>query len=179
LPVLGLALLMLAARECRDLVLARNFRAVVPGAVYRGAELRPGPLRRVVERHGIRTVLCLVDPERSEHRVTESLGARWIWAPLDQDSASDTFDALERIAALLAEPANQPVFFHCKRGIYRSNLVQAVYRMKHCGWTLREATEELRAAGYSPERSGGDNSCAELLARYHAERCRPDAVDGP
>jgi protein tyrosine phosphatase (PTP) superfamily phosphohydrolase (DUF442 family) len=164
------ALVGAAAWPFRDHVLMKNFRIVEPGGVYRGAEQKPGPLRRIIERHEIRTIVCLVDPEPNERAVAKSLGVEWLWVPLGDSSADVTFDRLEELADILAAPTKRPVFFHCRRGVYRSNLGQAVYRMKRCGWTLEQALDELHKSGYDPEESGGDQSCAVLLARYERER---------
>src|SRR5262249_15874280 len=46
-------------------------------------------------------------------------------------------------AAVLADPKNQPVYFHCHHGINRASMVQMAYRTKYCGWTLRQATDEI------------------------------------
>ncbi|MBI3462916.1 MAG: dual specificity protein phosphatase family protein [Planctomycetes bacterium] len=154
----------------RDQVWAQNLREVEPGLVYRGAEQKLGPLRRIVRRYRIRTVLCLAEPEHEQQAVAESLGVQWLCVPLTSTSATLTFDRLERAAGIMADRAKQPVFFHCKRGVYRSHLAQAVYRMKYCGWTLDQAVNELRAIGYAPEAGGGDNCSAELLQRYYRER---------
>ena len=169
------ALVGVASWPLRDHVLVKNFHVVEPGGVYRGAEQKPGPLRRIIEQHGIRTIVCLVDPEPNEQAVAKSLGVEWTWVPLGDSSADITFDRLEELADILADPANRPVFFHCRRGVYRSNLGQAVYRMKQCGWTLAQTLNELRGSGYDPEESGGDQSCAEFLARYERERIRDRA----
>ena len=115
-------------------------------------------------------MLCLAEPEWDERAAAESMGVRWMYVPLLGTSAAATFDDLERAAGILADPANRPVFFHCKRGVYRSNMGQAVYRMRSCGWDVRQALDELRTTGYAPELSGGDKSCAEFMARYYRER---------
>ncbi len=155
-------------------VLVQNLRVVEAGQIFRGAEQKPWPLGRLIRRHSIRTVLCLVEPEPNERAVTESLGAIWMVAPLTSESATTTFDELERAASIIAEPNNRPIMFHCKRGVYRSNLVQGVFRLQRCGWSLDETIAELRQCGFDPEASGGDASCAELLARYVRERQGPD-----
>src|SRR5262249_38546989 len=130
----------------------------------------PRPLEHIIDYYQIRTVLCLTDPEPRERSIAESLGASWLCLSLSSSSAPQMFDQLESAARILADPARRPIFFHCKRGIYRSNLVQAVYRMKECGWTLERTLDELRRQGYAPETSGADRGCAELFTRYYQER---------
>ncbi len=173
----GVALLLpvLAAASwpLKGYVWLRNFHVVEPGLVYRGGEQKTGPLRRLIEQNSIRTVLCLAGPGPGEETVAESMGVRLLSIMLNDESADVTFDAIERAAGVLADPASRPVFFHCKRGIYRSNLVQAVYRMKHCGWNLERSIDELRSIGFDPQESGGDHCCSELLERYWRERVNP------
>jgi protein tyrosine/serine phosphatase len=154
----------------KDHVWPNNFRTVEGGAIYRGGEQRVWPLKRLIRRHRLRTIVCLADPPPGEQAVADSLGVRWFYVPINDSAAAATFDRLEKIAGIVADSANQPVFFHCNRGVYRSNLAQAVYRMKSCGWPLQRAIDELEAAGFDPAARGGDSSCGELLARYQRER---------
>jgi protein tyrosine phosphatase (PTP) superfamily phosphohydrolase (DUF442 family) len=154
----------------RDHWQVQNFYAVELGAIYRGAEQKAGPLRRIIREYGIRTIVCLVDPEPDERLVAESQGVRWVWMPLCDSSLAATFDTLEKFADVVADPRNQPVFYHCRRGVYRSNLAQAVYRIKCCGWTLDETLAELRSVGFNPEDRGGDNCCVDALQKYYHER---------
>jgi protein tyrosine phosphatase (PTP) superfamily phosphohydrolase (DUF442 family) len=154
----------------RDHWEVQNFYTVEPGAIYRGAEQKPGPLLRIIRDYGIRTIVCLVDPEPSERQVAESQGVRWIWLPLADSSLASTFDTLEKFTEVVADPVNQPVFYHCRRGVYRSNLAQAVYRIRCCGWTVDETLAELRSVGFDPEERGGDSCCVEVLRKYFDER---------
>lgn len=171
---LMLPVLAAASWPLKDYVWLRNFHVVEPGLVYRGGEQKPGPLRRLIEQNSIRTVLCLAGPGPGEEEVTESMGVRLLAIPLNDESAAVTFDTIEQAAGVLADPASRPVFFHCKRGVYRSNLVQAVYRMKHRGWNLEQTIDELRTMGFDPQASGGDHCCSELLERYWRERVKAD-----
>jgi hypothetical protein len=154
----GLAL-GLAALACQqvwrhghDYVFADRFAEVEPGKVYRGAWQQPWPMRRLVRDHKIKTVLALAHPPGHplvvrEQALARELGLRWIHVPIvDQRSIGDKqtiSDRLEEAADILADPRNQPVYFHCHHGINRASMVQIAYRTKHCGWTLKEATDEI------------------------------------
>jgi protein tyrosine/serine phosphatase len=46
--------------------------------------------------------------------------------------------------ALLQDPANTPVFIHCRRGADRVGVVVACYRMVHDGWSNRLALDEAK-----------------------------------
>jgi protein tyrosine phosphatase (PTP) superfamily phosphohydrolase (DUF442 family) len=154
----------------RDYWQLQNFHVIEAGAIYRGAEQKPGPLRRMIREYGIRTIICLVDADPDEQAVAKSCGVRWIWLPIGESALELTFDTLEECARVVSDSRNQPVFYHCKRGVYRSNLAQAVYRMKYCGWTIDESLAELRSVGFDPAESGGDNCCADVLRKYYDER---------
>ena len=66
-------------------------------------------------------------------------------------------DAIERAAAELADPKNQPVYFHCHHGINRASLVQMAYRMLYCGWDLDQALAEIKTTvGLVPVHHGVD-----------------------
>ena len=75
------------------------------------------------------------------------LDSRWVHIPIVDhrvDGVMQTVvDQLDRAAAVLADPANQPVYFHCHHGINRASMVQMAYRTKYCGWTLEQATDEI------------------------------------
>jgi protein tyrosine phosphatase (PTP) superfamily phosphohydrolase (DUF442 family) len=139
-------------RHGHDYLFAERFAEVVPGKIYRGAWQRPWPMRRIVERHKIKTVLALAHPAYhplalQEQQMARELGYRWVHIPIvDQRGLDDKeviSDLLEQAAAVLADPANQPVYFHCHHGINRASMVQIAYRTKYCGWTLEQATAEI------------------------------------
>ena len=53
------------------------------------------------------------------------------------------YDLIEEAAAKVADPANQPVYFHCHHGINRASMVHMAYRMLYCGYTIDEAEAEV------------------------------------
>jgi hypothetical protein len=139
-------------RHGRDYVFADQFAVVEPGKIYRGAWQQPWPMRRVVSQYKIKTVLALAHPPDHplalrEKAMASDLGYRWVHIPIVDQRANGSkesiSDQLERAAAVLADPNNQPVYFHCHHGINRASMVQMAYRTKYCGWTLEEATDEI------------------------------------
>ncbi|SIN79732.1 Tyrosine phosphatase family protein [Singulisphaera sp. GP187] len=139
-------------RHGHDYVFADQFAVVEPGKLYRGAWQQPWPMRRVVTNYKVKTVLALAHPPTHplairEKQMAEELGYRWVHIPIvDQRGLGDwrvISDLLEEAAAVLADPKNQPVYFHCHHGINRTSMVQIAYRTKYCGWTLEQATEEI------------------------------------
>lgn len=141
-----------AWRHGRDYVFADRFAEVVPGKIYRGAWQKPWPMRRIVHDYKIKTVLALAHPDdhplvASEQKLASELGFRWVHVPIvDERGLGDYHvinEKLEEAAALLADPGNYPIYFHCHHGINRASMVQIAYRTKYCGWTLEQATEEI------------------------------------
>jgi rhodanese-related sulfurtransferase len=169
-----------AWRHGHDYIFAEEFRVVEPGKIYRGAWQREWPMRRIVRDRKIKTILALAhnpgDPLAiSEEKLARDLGVRWIHAPIVEewvDGRQQTVgDAIERAAGELADPKNQPVYFHCHHGVNRASLVQMAYRMLYCGWDLDQATEEIKnTVGLIPVRHGVDY---RYMAQFYNERVLP------
>ena len=99
-----------------------------------------------------RPIVALAHPPdhalpRQEQALAEELGVRWVHVPIvDLRGINDRraiSDQLEAAAAVVADPKNQPVYFHCHHGINRASMVQMAYRMLYCGWTLEQASDEI------------------------------------
>ena len=139
-------------RHGHDYVFADRFATVEPGRIYRGAWQKVWPMRRMVRDHNIKTVVALAhQPDHylpiQEQALAQELGIRWLHIPIvdirgsgEQQTVSDQ---LEAAAAAIADPKNQPVYFHCHHGINRASMVQMAYRMLYCDWTLDQASDEI------------------------------------
>lgn len=178
---IGLALALLAAGlvawHWNDLF-EKKVRVVVAGRLIRGAWQRPWPLRRVIEREKIRTIVTLTAINRDDpkyvmqDRVVRETGVDWIIVPMRGSTA--TLDQLAEAADLLADPSRQPVFFHCVGGHHRTGLTQAAYRIRHEGWTAEQAWNELAALPWTdPVRDADDR---QLIERFAARERRRQAV---
>jgi len=150
----GLALLAgeQAWRHGSDFVFAQRFTVVEPGKLYRGAWQKPWPMRRIVRDYKIKTVLALAHPSEhplsvEERALAKELGFRWVHVPIVDERGTQDYrvinQKLEEAAAVLADPKNYPVYFHCHHGINRASMAQMAYRMKYCGWSLDQATDEI------------------------------------
>ena len=182
--LIGAALLAILCeqgwRHGHDYVFAEKFRVVEPGKLYRGAWQRDWPMRRIVREHKIKTIVALAHPADdplaiSEEKLARDLGIRWIHAPIVEewvDGRQQTVgDAIERAAAELADPKNQPVYFHCHHGINRASLVQMAYRMIYCDWTLDQSLEEIKTTvGLVPVHHGVD---FHYMTEFYNERVLP------
>ena len=59
------------------------------------------------------------------------------------------FTQVDEALALINDPANQPVFVHCKHGEDRTGTVIACYRMTHDNWDDEQAITEAKKFGMS------------------------------
>ena len=154
--VLVLGLIILAVeqtwRHGHDYIFADRFAEVEPGRIYRGAWQKTWPMRRVVRDYHIKTIVALAHPidhplPQQEQALAKELNVKWVHVPIvDLRGINDRgaiSDQLEAAAAVVADPKNQPVYFHCHHGINRASMVQMAYRMLYCGWTLEKASDEI------------------------------------
>lgn len=96
---------------------------------------------------GIRTVIDLRTTE-SEQQQVEAAGMKAIAIPIAM-SRDGLRKKVDRAVALMADPANQPVFIHCRHGQDRTGIVVAAYRMKMEGWSLADAEAEMQSFGFN------------------------------
>ena len=117
---------------------------VAPG-IFRGAQPEPEGYA-TLKGMGIRTVINL-RARHDERKAVEAAGMRYVQVPMSFLRKADP--ALVRKAlSVITDPANQPVFFHCSRGVDRAGVVTAVYRMEVEGWSEAEAEREMEALGF-------------------------------
>lgn len=181
--IAGLALVIGAAVAvvlARDRLFARRFAMVEPG-LYRGAYADSWALRRIVDRHGIKTILCLADfgeddPRlRAERAVASEKGVDQRVVPMPGNGVAPPAD-LDAAADIIANPANRPIFVHCVAGVQRTNAVIAAYRMKHCGWTCEQAIAECERYWLRRDRNPELYEHLETYSRYLTS---PDATSQP
>ena len=154
LLVPGCASLALPAQHSRDLP---AFYQVDEG-FYRGGQPSPAGLEALRQR-GIKTVICLRHHSRAmdeERRLVEQLGMRWVnipmwfwWRPSKAQ--------VQQFLSIVSDPAQRPVFIHCRQGRNRAGVMAAIYRIARQGWEPRRAYAEARQLGLVPW---------NLLSRY-------------
>ena len=167
-------------RHGQDYVFADKFYAVEPGKVYRGAWQQTWPMKRIIRDEHIKTIVALAHPPGNplvvrEKALSAEMGVRWVHIPIVEDRtinlADNISDQLEKAAAVIADPANQPVYFHCHHGINRASMVHIAYRTMYCGWDLDRATDEVaRTFGLIKVDHGPDY---RHMARFYQERVLP------
>lgn len=122
-----------------------NVGRVAPG-IYRGAQPKPEGYP-TLKQIGIKTVINLRN-HHSEKEAVEKAGMISIEVPINIWKNPDP-EKIGKVVALLADPANHPVFLHCAHGEDRTGAVVAVYRMQVDGWGLAEAEAEMQAFGFT------------------------------
>lgn len=168
-------------RHGQDYVFADKFYAIEPGKVYRGAWQQSWPMKRIIRDDHIKTIVALAHPPThpmaiKEKALSEQMGVRWVHIPIveersDQKLKDNISDQLEKAAAVVADPANQPVYFHCHHGINRASMVHIAYRTMYCGWTLEKATKEVADTfGLVQVDHGPDY---RHMAKFYEERVLP------
>ena len=101
-------------------------------------------MRRIIRDEKIRTIVALAHPPEHplalrEKALAEETGVHWVHIPIVEEKErnnglrNNVSDQLEKAAAVIADPANQPVYFHCHHGVNRASMVQIAYRLLYCG----------------------------------------------
>ncbi len=174
LILLAAALASAGAVAGRDDLFEKRVAVVVPWRIVRGAWQRPGPLRRVLARERIRTIVTLTainadDPKYvKQDRVVREAGVDWVLVPMR--GSTGTLDQLAEAADILADPARQPVFFHCVAGHHRTGLAHAAYRIRHEGWSADRAWRELAALPWTRPGSRSDDQDRRTIEAFAARQ---------
>jgi protein tyrosine phosphatase (PTP) superfamily phosphohydrolase (DUF442 family) len=154
----------------RDTWFEKRVWIVAPRQLVRGAWQRPGPLRRIISRETIRTIVTLTainssDPKfREQAEIVRQTGVRWIVIPMRGSRATPEQMALA--ADILADPASQPVFFHCVAGHHRTSLAHAAFLIRHRGYTADEAWQEVASLQWARPDSIVDRNDRFLIEEF-------------
>ena len=107
-----------------------NTHTVVPGRLYRTAQLTPERLSKHVERYGIKTVVNLrgrpfADWYGDECRATQALGV----SQEDVVTSANRLPVPQELRRLIEvfDRSEHPVTIHCQQGADRTGLAAAVY----------------------------------------------------
>jgi protein tyrosine phosphatase (PTP) superfamily phosphohydrolase (DUF442 family) len=148
----------------------KRVRVVVPGRLIRGAWQRPGVLRSIIRRERIKTIVSLAainrdDPKYVEQaKVVAETGVDWVLVPMR--GSQGTVDQMARAADLLADPARQPVFFHCVAGHHRTSLGHAAYLIRHEGASAEQAWNEVARMPWARPGAQADENDHKLIEQF-------------
>ena len=110
-----------------------NFHEVIPGEIYRSAQLSAGKLENVVEEHGIQTVISLRRPrEKESWYINEKEAAAGLGIGHHDIAMDLTFspriDHLLELRDLL-ENSPKPLLVHCRAGADRTGLASIMAKL--------------------------------------------------
>lgn len=117
----------------RPNLVPKNFGVVEEGKLYRAGELSIAAMRKVVEDHGIRTIVDLGACEpgsREDQRaadVADALRVERYRFHLYGDSTGNPNNYVQALA-IMTDPAKQPVLVHCGAGSERTGCAVVLYR---------------------------------------------------
>ena len=130
-----------ASTQQRQALGIENF-GKVDDTYYRGGQPRAehyGELKRL----GIKTVVDLrKDSRRDAPEWARAAGLAYVNLPLEASQPATEGQTAEFLR-LVNDPANWPVYVHCKGGRHRTGALTAVYRITHDGWTADQAFDEM------------------------------------
>lgn len=110
---------------------------------YRGAQPR-GEDFAGLKKLGVKTVVDLrKDNERAAAEEAARHGLRYVNIPMTTKQAA-TDEQTEQFLKLVNDPANWPVYVHCKGGRHRTGEMTALFRITRDGWTAEEAYREMK-----------------------------------
>lgn len=149
----------------------KRLRVVKPGVLYRSGQMTVAGFRDAIACFGIKTIINLQDeypdPDLDESfwsfgtmketDLCQRLGVRYVYIQPDliprRQVPAARPRSIEKFLAVMDDPENYPVLIHCKAGLHRTGVMNAVYRMEYENQTPRQAVEELRMHGF------GDFAC--------------------
>src|SRR5438128_5378681 len=121
-----------------------NFHKV-NDTLYRGAQPTAEGFRSLAKM-GVKTVLDLREFDsrsREEKRAVEAAGMKYVNVPLQGTNVPANGDVAMALT-VLNNPANGPVFVHCRRGADRTGTIVAAYRIGHDHWSSDKALREAK-----------------------------------
>jgi protein tyrosine/serine phosphatase len=167
--ILGLAMLTAVQAQQQeseeDKVGIKNFGAVNP-ILFRGAQPEDEDYAKLAA-IGIKTVIDLQRVgEPNEQRLVEAAGMKFFRIPMSDRSRPDPAKA-EKFLSLVNDPANQPVFIHCRGGRHRTGAMAAIYRLTKDGWNAEQAVAEMKKFDF--ERGFGHGALKDFVYDYYTQ----------
>jgi tyrosine-protein phosphatase SIW14 len=121
---------------------------------YRGGRPQPDGLTKLVAMN-IKTIVSLErgwferepDAVKQERQFAAKNNITFIHIPMHPFFRPEREDILKTLNVIM-DPANQPVFVHCRRGSDRTGIVVAAFRIQYQGWTSGQAQNEMEHYGF-------------------------------
>lgn len=118
---------------------------------------------------GMKTIIDLRrDFVPAERQWAKELGLKYFNLPLKPYQPA-TNEQTEYFLRLVNDPANGPVYVHCRGGRHRTGAMTAVYRITHDEWTAEQAFEEMEKYGFNDGPSGGPPKQKEFVFKFYEQ----------
>lgn len=145
----------------------RNFGKVNDN-YYRGSQPTQSQMA-ALKAMGVRTVIDLRrDYVPAERQWAKDAGLNYFNIPLNAYQAA-TQEQTEHFLRLVNDPANAPVYVHCRGGKHRTGALTAVYRITHDGWTAEQAFDEMKKYDFDDGRFGGPESQKKFVFEFYEQ----------
>jgi protein tyrosine/serine phosphatase len=148
-----------------------NFHTIVPGTLYRSAQLEEKQLTDYINAYGIKSILNLRGEHKldtwyqGEMRVASQFGLAHYDYPISkQQELGD--QQIRSIVAILRD-APKPLLIHCKNGVDRSGLIAALFLYAIEGKPAQDAYDQLSIFyGHFPYLGSESNAMDRSFWRY-------------
>ena len=133
---------------------------------YRGSQPRAAELAWLKAR-GVKTIIDLrKDSLADAPAQARSVGMQYFNIPL-KPSTPATAAQTDYFLKLVNDPANWPVYVHCKGGRHRTGALTAIYRITHDGWTAEQAYEEMKRYDFNQGFFGGPSAQKKFVFSFY------------
>ena len=133
---------------------------------YRGAQPQ-GRDYHALAAMGIKTVIDLQrEGEGDEQRMVEAAGMKFVRIPMS-DKSYPSPQVADEFLSLVNDPANQPVFVHCRGGRHRTGAMTALYRITSDGWSAERAFVEMKQ--YDFDYGFGHTPLRDYVFNYYSQ----------
>jgi len=119
---------------------------------------------------GVKTIIDLRrDFVPKEREWARELGLNYFNLPL-KPSQPATKEQTDYFLRLVNDPANGPVYVHCKGGRHRTGAMTAVYRITRDGWTAEQAFEEMKKYDFDDGLFGGPPKQKKFVFDFYEQQ---------
>ena len=133
---------------------------------YRGAQPKGGDYKDLAL-IGVKTIIDLQrEGQADEQKMAEAAGMKFYRIPMS-DRESPAPEQAAEFLRIVNDPANQPVFIHCKGGRHRTGAMTAIYRLTHDEWTADRAWAEMKEFDF--EYGFGHDALKNYVFRYYTQ----------
>ena len=135
---------------------------------FRGSQPSQAQLE-ALKAMGVKTIIDLrKDWVAGERESASELGLKYFNIPL-KPSRPATKEQTEYFLRLVNDPANLPVYVHCKGGRHRTGAMTAVYRITRDGWTAQQAFDEMKKYDFDDGMFGGPASQKRFVFDFYQQ----------